>query len=105
MQLAVAIRALIQNALEALGREGRIELEVSATAKEAKITITDNGPGIPPEIRPHIFEPFYSGREAGRGLGFGLAKSWRIVTDHRGTIQLQTNREPGSTFEIRLPRH
>jgi signal transduction histidine kinase len=102
-QLAVAIRALIQNSLEALGSGGQITAAVSADSKHATITITDNGPGIPAEARPHIFEPFYSGREAGRGLGFGLSKCWRIVTDHGGQIDYTPNRPSGATFRIRLP--
>ena len=102
-QLAVAVRALIQNALEALGSEGRIEVAISATESHATITVSDNGPGIPPEIRPHIFEPFYSGREAGRGLGFGLSKCWRIVTDHGGKIVVEKLLHPGAVFRLILP--
>jgi len=67
------------------------------------LTVTDTGPGIPAEIRPHIFDPFFSGREAGRGLGLGLSKAWRIVELHGGTIQVES--EPGSrtTFAVILP--
>jgi signal transduction histidine kinase len=103
-QLAVAIRALIQNSLEAIGSDGQIKVAVSADSEQVTITIADNGPGIPAEIRPHIFEPFYSGREAGRGLGFGLSKCWRIVTDHGGQIDCIPNRPRGATFRIRLGR-
>jgi signal transduction histidine kinase len=102
-QLAVAIRALIQNSLEALGSEGTVQLQASVNNTEILITVTDNGPGIPPEIRPHIFEPFYSGREAGRGLGFGLSKCWRIITDHAGTIQIDDVMKKGAVFRIILP--
>jgi signal transduction histidine kinase len=58
VQLTVAIRALCQNALDALGRRGCIEIAVNGDGNEASITVADDGPGISPEQRPHIFEPF-----------------------------------------------
>lgn len=102
-QLAVALRALVQNALEALGSGGRVDVTLAVARGTATISVADNGPGIPAEIRPHIFEPFYSGREAGRGLGFGLSKCWRIVSDHGGQIDYTPNRPVGAVFRIRLP--
>lgn len=102
-QTAVALRAVIQNALEALGSDGKIEVTISKQRGHAIVTIGDDGPGIPAEARPHIFEPFYSGREAGRGLGFGLSKCWRIVTDHGGQIDYIPGRPHGAIFRIRLP--
>jgi signal transduction histidine kinase len=102
-QLSVAIRALIQNSLEALSTGGRIELSATTNRKYATITVSDDGPGIPPDIRPHIFEPFFSGREAGRGLGFGLSKCWRIVTDHGGEISVEKLLPQGAVFRLQLP--
>ena len=66
------------------------------------IEVRDDGPGIPAEVRPHIFNPFYSGREAGRGLGFGLSKSWRIITQHGGRIEVEQP-EVGARLVISLP--
>ena len=74
-----------------LGRGGHIELALRSSARpdrassRREIIIRDDGPGIAPEIRGHIFDPFYSGRPAGRGLGLGLSKCWRIVTAHGGS--------------------
>jgi signal transduction histidine kinase len=76
---------------------------VSATDEAAVVRIADTGPGIPAEVRPHIFDPFFSGREAGRGLGFGLSKCWRIVDEHGGTIEVEDAAEGGATFVVRLP--
>jgi signal transduction histidine kinase len=103
VQLTVAIRSLCQNALDALGHRGQIEIAVNSDGDEALIAVADDGPGILPEQRPHIFEPFYSARQAGRGVGMGLSKCWRIVTQHRGRIDLASRVGSGAVFTIRLP--
>jgi signal transduction histidine kinase len=110
VQLAVAVRAVALNAIEAIGRDGRVDI-LAATAgsrdespPRVRIDVRDNGPGISPEVRPHIFDPFFSGREAGRGLGFGLSKAWRIVTEHGGRLTVE-NADPGALFRIELPGH
>ncbi len=59
---------------------------------------------MPEPVRPHVFDPFFSGREAGRGLGFGLSKCWRIVTDHGGGVRLDSGPTGGVTVTITLPR-
>lgn len=108
VQLALALHAMIINSLEAMGQGGRIELQArlqrAAGGKEwAKIRICDDGPGITEEVRRHLFDPFYSGREAGRGLGFGLSKCWRIVTAHGGRIDVESLPGQGACFVILLP--
>ncbi len=110
VQLTVALRAITDNAVEAIGEGGQIHLEgrmvasasdqASRTANGIEITIRDDGPGIAPDVRRHLFDPFFSGRSAGRGLGFGLTKCWRIVTAHGG--QVEVNSEPGSGTEFRV---
>jgi len=67
------------------------------------LTIADNGPGITAEERRHIFDPFFSARQAGRGLGMGLSKCWRIVTNHGGSVEVESQPGQGATFRIRLP--
>ena len=103
-QLTVAIRAICQNSLEALGHGGRIEVELQAGQNEVTIRVTDNGPGITPDESRHIFDPFYSARQAGRGLGLGLSKCWRIVTNHGGRIDVDSRPNQGATFVLILPR-
>jgi signal transduction histidine kinase len=104
IQLAVAVKALCANSMEALGRGGWIKVHVDVTnAKTFRITVSDNGPGVPAEIRRHIFDPFFSGREAGRGLGFGLSKCWRIVTEHGGTVTAADGEGGGAVFAIEMP--
>lgn len=101
-QLAVALRAICHNALEALGSGGHIEIGVERIEPEVRIHIRDDGPGITPEQRRHIFDPFYSARQAGRGLGLGLSKAWRIVTNHGGRIEVSSQTGQGATFTIVL---
>lgn len=104
-QLHMAVRGVLQNAIEAIGVGGRIEATIRTAddRQQVEITVADTGRGIPEEIRSRIFDPFFSGREAGRGLGFGLARAWRILTDHGGIIELV--KEPGfsTAFRLRLP--
>ncbi len=104
-QLAVAIRALCANSAEAIGDQGAIEitLRFSEADNTARIEVSDTGTGISTEVREHLFDPFYSGREAGRGLGFGLSKCWRIVTDHGGSIVVDDTRSLGARISICLP--
>lgn len=106
--LTAAIIALLTNAIEALRSGGHVWVTLAASAPGVcpagvTIQVRDDGPGIPPEIRPHIFDPFFSGREAGRGLGFGLSKCWRIVEQHGGRIEASSEVGRGSTFSLWLP--
>lgn len=103
-QIGVALRAIVQNALEALRVGGRVQIGVRAEPTYAILSVADSGPGIPAEHVPHLFDPFFSGREAGRGLGLGLCKAWRIAELHRGSIQVDLPPTGGATFSLRLPR-
>jgi signal transduction histidine kinase len=104
-QLGVALRALLDNAIEAIGEDGRITLTCcpSNEADSVEIVVADDGPGIPPEVRRHLFDPYYSGRPAGRGLGLGLSKCWRIITNHGGTLEVESQPGHGALLRIVLP--
>ena len=102
-QLFVAISALFTNAIEAVGTGGSIQISLEHHPQHVTIEVSDTGPGISDEVRHHLFDPFYSGREAGRGLGFGLSKCWRIVTEHGGTIAVGSNPQGGAHFSLALP--
>lgn len=97
---------LIGNSVDALdGKGGMIALklglyESDSGRKQVQISISDNGPGIPDEMIDHIFEPFVTSKK--KGNGWGLALSKRVITSHRGTIQVKSY--PGGTvFDIFLP--
>lgn len=105
-QLSVAVGAVVKNALEAVEAGGHVNVTVAQCVaggqKFAEIRVRDDGQGISDEVRRHIFDPFFSGREAGRGLGFGLSKCWRIVTDHDGEV-FAAKCADGAELIIRLP--
>ncbi len=103
-QLTVALRAMLQNSLEAIGYEGRIEIGVRGHERHVEIRVNDDGPGISAEQRRHLFDPYYAGRQAGRGLGLGLSKCWRIVTNHGGRIDVDSSPGQGTRFTITLPQ-
>ena len=124
-QLLIALRAVCDNALQAVGSQGRIEISAAPVdfvmpslagprysppsvgwpgGAGVRITIADNGPGLSAEVRRHLFDPYFSGRGAGRGLGLGLAKCWRIVRNHGGSVEVASTPGAGATFIITLPR-
>jgi len=114
VQLRVAVLALCRNSLEAVGKGGNLWLELCVgdtdkplngpNCETVRITVSDDGPGIPADIRDKIFDPFFSGREAGRGLGLGLSKCWRIVSLHGGRIDCQSQPAHGTSFTLTLPK-
>ncbi len=102
-QVAVAVKALVQNGIDAVGSDGRVTISCGFDDQCAELLVTDTGPGIAETAREHLFDPFYSGREAGRGLGFGLSKCWRIATDHGGSVDVEATSPAGTTMRLRLP--
>lgn len=87
-QLQIVLCELVRNAIRFAPNESTIDIDADrADESTAKITVRDRGPGLSDIDREHLFDPFYSGRQAGRGLGFGLPKCWRIVTLHGGRIR------------------
>ncbi|RPI82694.1 MAG: sensor histidine kinase [Planctomycetaceae bacterium] len=106
-QIRVLLSELLRNALDAAVPRGRIVLEggqiVDSGRAFARLTIADDGRGIPDAVLPHLFDPFFSGRQAGRGLGFGLAKAWRIATLHAATLTAESPADRGAVFTLKWP--
>lgn len=95
---------LIQNAIQAMQGKGRLEIRAACDAEGVLVSITDNGPGIPPEILPRIFDPFFTTKPKGEGTGLGLDICRRIVQKHGG--RLYATSLPGeTTFYVYLPLH
>lgn len=96
---------LISNSLDAIDERGVIKLRVSAHNDRVRITVSDNGKGIPPSTRQHIFEPFYTTKER-VGTGLALWVGQQIVEKHRGTIRVRSRSDGarrGTTFSVVLP--
>jgi signal transduction histidine kinase len=101
-RLSRAIYNLAVNAVQAMRDKGTLTVRVTRDPQGVEITLSDNGPGIPEEIRERLFDPFVtSGKRGGTGLGTSIAK--KIVEDHGGQISFQTQTGLGTTFHIRLP--
>lgn len=94
---------LIDNAVQAMGDEGRLTIRTHRDDDFATVQVEDTGPGIPAEVRDRIFEPFFTTKPIGHGTGLGLDIAWRIVVNkHRGYLKVAS--EPGATtFTVRLP--
>jgi two-component system sensor histidine kinase PilS (NtrC family) len=95
---------LLINAAQAIGDRGAIWIIASSSrghADEITITVTDDGSGIPPENLGKIFDPFFTTKNHGTGLGLAIA--YRIIEDHKGTIDVKSGPGKGTTFTIHLP--
>jgi signal transduction histidine kinase len=104
-EFAQIILNLISNAKDALlekeSSHGRIAIQVSATADEAAITVEDNAGGIPPEIREKLFDPYFTTKANGTGIGLYMVKT--ILQKHMGGRISFRNTTEGTEFRIRLP--
>ncbi len=93
---------LMNNALEAIGpRAGTVRVKAWREGSMAHITVADSGMGMDESVRARLFEPYFSTRSGGTGLGLALCR--RIVEDHGGTIRCTSTEGAGATFEIELP--
>jgi signal transduction histidine kinase len=93
---------LTRNALDAMPDGGTLRLEAAATPRAVTLAVTDSGPGIAPEARARLFEPYYTTKA--RGLGLGLAIARQIVEAHGGAIDVEAVQGGGSRFRVTLPR-
>jgi len=104
-----ALRAVVANAIEALGEGGSVTVAVQADASTgsaaplAAVVVADDGIGMDAATRRRAFDPFYSGREAGRGAGLGLSKARRFVEVNGGSLELESRPGVGTIVTMRLP--
>lgn len=101
-KLHQVILNLLMNAADACETQGLVRMSAAVDDTDYIITVTDNGAGIPDEIREHIFEIFFSTKSAGKGTGMGLAICKNIVDMHNGTISVESSPE-GTGFSVRIP--
>jgi two-component system sensor histidine kinase BaeS len=104
-RIQLALSNLLSNALKFTPRGGRVELGAEALGDSVRFWVQDNGPGIDPVDRPHIFERFYRGRGShSEGSGLGLAIVQSVVQAHGGRVWVESKPETGSCFVVQLPR-
>lgn len=100
-QLKQVFVNFIKNAIEAMPQGGELNVHVAKRHNEAIVSIIDQGCGIPAEKLAHIWQPFYTTKEKGTGLG--LMVSYSIIENHRGSIHVTSEPDVGTTFSIRIP--
>jgi signal transduction histidine kinase len=110
--LQIVLGELLRNSIEAIDSASnavpgeiliRLERSEWMGTRAAVVAVTDNGPGFCDKDRAHLFDPYYSGREAGRGLGFGLCKCWSIANAHGGAIEVDSVPHVATTFRVFWP--
>ncbi|MBD3581253.1 sensor histidine kinase [Flavobacterium selenitireducens] len=103
IQFTQVLFNILINAIYASPTQATISIDVVNEQGNVLIKISDCGPGIPPEQKPRIFEPFYTTKPIGEGTGLGLSVVHGILKSHKGSISIADNVPSGAIFEIRLP--
>lgn len=106
-QVEESLRAIVTNAIEASGEGGTVVIAADAGADDpawCEVTVVDDGAGMDDATIRRAFDPFFSGREAGRGAGLGLSKAWRFIEASGGSVALASRVGAGTTVTVRLPR-
>ncbi len=105
-QLQQVLLNIIMNAIQAMSDKGTLTIETAfdAPRDEVRVTVRDTGSGIAPEHIKSIFNPFFTTKEVGQGTGLGLSVSHRIIENHNGRIEVESQVEKGSLFTLTLPR-
>ena len=102
-QLQQIFLNIINNAIDAIGKDGVISILTELQGTDVMVKIKDTGPGIPPHILKHIFDPFFTTKSPGKGTGLGLSITYGLVKKLGGEISVSSQVGNGATFEIRLP--
>jgi two-component system, NtrC family, sensor histidine kinase HydH len=100
--LQAAVVNLLRNAKDATPSGGEVLLSTSRDGTDVLVRVTDTGAGIPPELQPRVFEPYFSTKKAGTGLGLPTVR--RVVEEHGGALTLQSEVGKGTQFTMRLPQ-
>jgi len=101
-KIRIALRNIFTNSIEAIQRKGTIEVKASGQKEGISLEIKDNGTGMEREVLDRVFEPYFSTKGSGTGLGLPIAK--KVIEDHGGTIQVSSQKNKGTKISIYLPR-
>jgi signal transduction histidine kinase len=102
-QVVEALRAVVMNAVEAVEDGGQVGVAARAGVTAAEIEVADDGRGMDAATLRRAFDPFFSGREAGRGIGLGLPKAWRLVELNGGAVRVDSRPGGGTRVTIEMP--
>lgn len=94
---------LLLNAADAMSSQGTVTVELGLRQQDAELSITDTGPGIPPDLEYRIFDPFFTTKEVGKGTGLGLFVCQTVINTYGGTLLVEGRLGQGARFVIRLP--
>ena len=100
-KIKIVLRNILTNAIESIQDRGLISIDLSSSESGLQLDIADTGPGLEPDILERIFEPYFSTKDVGTGLGLPIAK--KIIADHGGAILAQPNVSKGLKIRISLP--
>ena len=100
-QLKQVFLNLFLNSLEAMNGHGRLDIQTTLEGSELTVTIADSGTGIAPKDLPHVFEPFYTTKTNGTGLGLAVVHG--IIKEHGGRIEVESHPGQGTTMRLHLP--
>lgn len=103
LQLQQILLNIINNAIDAIGKDGEISIVTYLVAGDIRVVIQDNGPGIDEKALPHIFEPFYTTKETGKGTGLGLSITYGLIKKLGGDITVRSKINAGTAFTLTLP--
>jgi len=104
-QVGEALRVLAVNAFEAVDDGGRVRLEADGDAGRGlcRVVVADDGRGMDADVARRAFDPFFSGRDAGRGIGLGLPKARRLIESSGGTLLVDSAPGHGTRVTVTLP--
>ena len=102
-QLARAVTALVRNAIDAAGPDGWVRVASGVLRAAVVVAVEDSGPGPSADAVEHMFDPFYSGRSAGRGRGLGLPTAWRVARENGGDVRYDPGSGGPTRFVLELP--
>ena len=102
-QLQQVFLNLITNAIDAIGKNGLIQVKSQRANSSIYVSVSDNGQGIPVEKQKNVFDPFFTTKETGKGTGLGLWVSYSIIEKMGGTMRVESSVGKGSTFTVEVP--
>jgi len=103
VQLELALLNLVSNSVDAMASGGKLTIRLGRAGDQLRLEVEDTGSGIPPDLLAHIFDPWVTTKEQGKGSGLGLSIARQVIASHGGTIRVHSGRGKGALFTIELP--